>query len=313
MALSCDEIRDLAPAYVLGALERDEEAAVTEHLLGCPDVHREVAELGEMTAYLDETIPLVEPPPSLRGRILAAAADDLAARDPSVPSAVTGKTADDVAARGAADAAATVTTPPSATRSMASTVPSRSVASRPSAASADRVISLDEARTRRRDWRGWALGVAAVVAIVALGAWNISLQQQLSDNRSYQQRLTAALVQAGQPGSQVAVLTATTPGGGPGGIAVMPASGNGTLVVSGLAPTTGSQVYEVWAIAEGHPPTPVAGVQVGADGVGYFDRMPQATGETVTVAITLEPAPNPSAPSSPPIAAGIAAPPSEAA
>jgi anti-sigma factor RsiW len=288
--LTCDEIRDLAPAYVLGALERDEEAAVTEHLRTCPDVHREVAELGEMTAYLDETIPLVEPPASLRGRILAAAADDLATRQ-------------------AADAPApAVTTPtPKPAPLSATAAPARTT----SRETADRVISLDDARARRRNWGAWVVGLAAVLAIVALGAWNVSIQQQLNDTRTYQQRLSAALAQAGQPGSQVAVLASTTPGSGLGGIAVMPATGNGSLVVTGLAPTTGTQVYEAWAILQGQPPTPVAGFKVGADGVGYFDKMPSATGETLTVAITLEPQPNPSAPSSAPIAAGIAAPPTE--
>lgn len=158
------------------------------------------------------------------------------------------------------------------------------------------------------DRRSWVLGLATVLAIVALGTWNIRTQQQLADDQLYRQRLAAALVQAGQPGSQVAVLASTGgPGPGPGGIAVMPANGAGMLVVLGLASTTGSQVYEKWTIAEGQPPAPVAGFTVGSDGIGYLDRMPTSTGQTVTVAITLEPTPNPTAPSSAPVAAGVAA------
>lgn len=145
---------------------------------------------------------------------------------------------------------------------------------------------------------------------MALGAWNVATQQDLAAARSYQARLAAALAQAGQPGSQVAVLASTgAPGSGPGGIAVLPSSGKGTLIMSGLAPTSGSQIYEAWAITEGQPPTPVAGFTVGSDGIGYTDQMPAATGATLTVAITLEPKPNPTAPSSAPIAAGVAAPP----
>ena len=301
--LTCADVRDLAPAFVLGALERGEERTVTEHLRTCTDAHREVAELAEVTPYLDETIPLVEPPPSLRGRILAAAADDLAARRTPAPAA------DERAPTTGLGAA------PTAQRDGRTDERARSTNARSRQAddgarpTDERVISLDAVRARRRDWRSWGLGLAAVLAIVALGAWNVATQQQLADARSYQQRLSAALTLAGQPGSQVADLTSANPAAGPGGIAVMPASGNGTLVVSGLAPTTGSQVYEAWAIAEGQPPTPVAGFVVGADGIGYLDRMPTATGQTVTVAITLEPAPNPSAPSSAPIATGVAAPP----
>ena len=254
--MTCDEIRDLAPAYVLGALERDEERAVAEHLRTCPDAHAEMAEMGEVVPYLDEAVPLVEPPPALRDRIMAAAAQELASR----PS---------------------------------------------SQAEPPRVIPI--ATARGRNMRAWALGIAAVFAIVALGAWNVVISQQLADARSYQQRLASTVALAGQPGSQVAVLTSTgAPGSGPGGIAVLPASGNGTLLVSGLAPTSGKQVYEAWSIVEGQPPVPVAGFTVGADGVGYTNAMPAAAGTTITVAITLEPAPNPTAPSSAPVAAGVA-------
>src|SRR5947199_6082419 len=78
--MTCDEIRDLAPVYVLGALERDVERDVAEHLRTCADAHAEVEELGGVVPYLDETVPLVEPPARLRDRIMAAAAEDLAAR-----------------------------------------------------------------------------------------------------------------------------------------------------------------------------------------------------------------------------------------
>ena len=79
--MTCDEVRDLAPAYVLGALEADEERLVAEHLRGCPDDHSEVADLGSVVPYLGESVPLVEPPAALRARrILAAAADDLMIR-----------------------------------------------------------------------------------------------------------------------------------------------------------------------------------------------------------------------------------------
>ena len=293
--MTCDEIRDLAPAYVLGALEPDTERAVAEHLRTCPDAHEEIDQLGSVVPYLDDGVPLVEPPVALRARILAAAASDLAARQaPQAGTAGYDPRGAFVTAISPVFGGADIG-PPTGTPGPA------------------RVVSIDAARSRRRDVRTWAFGIAAVFAIVALGAWNVVTQQQLATARSYQERLTAAIAQAGQPGSQVAVLTSTGgPGTGPGGIAVMPASGNGTLVVSGLAPTVGSQVYEAWTIVEGRPPAPVAGFTVGPDGIGYVDRMPNATGEALTVAITLEPAPNPSAPTSPPVAAGVAVPPSAA-
>jgi hypothetical protein len=324
ISLTCDDVRDLAPAYVLGALERAEELAVTEHLLDCPNVHAEVAELGGVVPYLAETVPLVEPPASLRGRILIAAADDLAARRSRPADSLTEadtltaaefeeqQAATDAALDAAAIAAtASAGVPPTELPPIGPLGRSGVGPIRPSGgpSTTGTVVSFDAARARRRDLRTWALGIAAAFAIVALGAWGVATQQDLNAARTYQARLTAALVQAGQPGSQVAVLASTgAPGAGPGGIAVLPASGNGTLLVSGLAPTSGSQVYEAWAIADGQPPTPVAGFTVGPDGIGYLDRMPPATGQTVTVAITLEPKPNPTAPSSAPLAAGVAVP-----
>ena len=40
--LTCDEVRDLAPLFVLDALEPDEMAAIRDHLAGCPDAHLEL-------------------------------------------------------------------------------------------------------------------------------------------------------------------------------------------------------------------------------------------------------------------------------
>ena len=329
----------MGPAFVLGALERDEERAVAEHVRTCPHGEQELAafaEFGAVIPALLESVPLVEPPASLRGRIRAAAS-----RGPRGTTGCGGRrrvgrgwgvgrrgrvgrceAAGLSAAAGVSAAAGAVsTTGPAAGLSAAAgatTPPGRVSTTGPAAgeragtATPGNVVVLDAAR-RRRLSPAWGLAAAAVVAVLVLGAVTVSSQQQLADARAYQQRLTAALVQAGQPGSQVAVITSTgQPGTGPGGIAVMPASGSGTLVMSGLAPTTGTQVYEAWAIAQGQPPVPVAGFTVGPDGVGYINNMPEAPGEPVIVAITLEPRPNPTAPSSEPIAAGVAAPPAAA-
>ena len=75
--LTCEQIRDLAPAFVLGALERDQEAAVRAHLASCREAHDEISELGSVVPYLAETLVPVEPPARLKAAILAAAAADL--------------------------------------------------------------------------------------------------------------------------------------------------------------------------------------------------------------------------------------------
>ena len=79
--MTCDDVREMAGAFVLGALEPDDEAAVRAHLATCPEAHDEMGELGGAVAALAETVPQVEPPAALKGRIMAAAAADLGTRE----------------------------------------------------------------------------------------------------------------------------------------------------------------------------------------------------------------------------------------
>jgi hypothetical protein len=168
-------------------------------------------------------------------------------------------------------------------------------------------VPIDAARRRRQSTIGaWALGLAAVFAIVALGAWNINLQNDLAAARDYQSQVTAVLDLGQLPGSQVAILASASGPGGPSGVGVLPATGQGRLVMQGLRPTSGNQVYEIWAIAEGQAPAPVGWFTVDSRGVGFFDRMPSATGQTVTVALTLEVEKDPPSPTTPVLAAGPA-------
>jgi anti-sigma factor RsiW len=273
--MTCDEIRDLAPAYVLGILDRAEEDEVHAHLAGCEDAHAELTELSAGVSGLMESVPLVEPPAALKGRILAEAARDLQGRE---------------GVRGAVSAAPAVS--PSPARQAAQPVV------------AERRGLLDRLFGPGRRGMAWAAVAAALV--VVLGGWNLLLQAELVGSRSYQEQVQEALALARQPGAQVALLGPPEGSSGPTGIAVMPPSGDGRLVMTGLAPTSGTQVYEAWTIQEGQAPIPVGGFTVGRDGVGFFDEMPAAGDEPLIVAITLEPAPNATAPSSAPISLGVA-------
>ena len=71
-ALSCDEVRDLAAGFVLGALDPATMHDVRDHLATCPEPHPEMAELGGVVPYLAESVEPAEPPVELRGRIMAA-------------------------------------------------------------------------------------------------------------------------------------------------------------------------------------------------------------------------------------------------
>lgn len=75
--MNCTEIDELSGAFALGALPDDEAASLAAHLYDCAAGHPELARLEETAALLPLLCDPVEPPASLRYRILAGAlADD---------------------------------------------------------------------------------------------------------------------------------------------------------------------------------------------------------------------------------------------
>lgn len=266
--LTCDEVRDLAASFVLGALDTDEAAAVRAHLATCDDPHAEMAELGSVLGVLAESVPVVEPPAALKGRIMAAAAADLEARK-------------------------TVAAPPVD----AAAAPPRAFPS----------VSEREARAAGRTGSAgtWALRIAAVLAIALLGGWNLLLQGQLSAARTYEQDVAAVLDAAGQPGSLTAILTGEG-GTGPAGLAAVRSDGVVKLAMRDLAPTQGDQVYEAWVIAADGVPVPLGDFRVGPSGTAYFEGSGLPTEAGIVLALTLEPGPGATAPSSTPVSVGTA-------
>jgi Anti-sigma-K factor rskA len=263
--LTHDEVADLAASFVLDALEPDEMAAVREHLATCTEPHDEIAELAGVLPALVASVPLVEPPASLKTRLMAAAAADLEAR------------------RIAAD----------------STTIEAAAAPR----AADEVVRPFQRRQSRLG--AWALGLAAVIAIVALGTWNLSLQRQLDDAQAYQQQVAAVLDAARQPGALTAVLRSAD-ATGPNGFAAVTADGVARIAMRDLAPTTGTEVYEAWVIAADGVPVALGELQLRPGGVGYLEAggLPAESG--IVLALTREPGPDATAPSTAPISAGTA-------
>jgi len=271
--LTCDEVREMAGAFVLGALDAREEAAVRAHLETCADPHAEMAELGGVLPAFAEIVPVVEPPAGLKARIMAAAAADLEARG---------------GARSAG--AAAVATPAPAPATTPVTFPT----------------AAERAARRSRPTTGiWLLRIAAVLAIALLGGWNLLLQNDLSAARSYEQGVAAVLDAAAQPGSLTAILTAD--GGTGSGLAAVDANGNVSLAMRNLAPTSGAAVYEAWVIASDGVPVPLGGFQVGKDGTASFRASGLPTSSGIVLALTLEPGPGATAPTPPIISKGIAA------
>jgi len=262
--LSHADALDLAPLYVLGALEDAEMAAVREHLATCPESHDEFEELGGVVPYLLESpdIEIVEPSAALGDRIMAAAAADLAERT-----------------------AAERTTPATAAERTAP-VPFPSADER----------SARAERTRNRPGPlAWIAAIAAVIAIAVLGVWNVRLQGQVNDleqqataAEQYRTAVTTVLDVAAQPGSQTALLAPQTTGG-PRGIASVASDGSVQFAMQDLAPTSGSQVYETWAILPNSNPVPLGSFTVDASGVASFTSKQGPVGPGMAVAVSREP------------------------
>lgn len=266
--LTCAEVADLAPAFVLGALEAAASETVRRHLAECPEAHAEMAELHSVVPALFEVVEPVAPPAGLKDRILAAAAADT---------------------QRVTDASRVAAAPPA------------SDVQRPRVVG-DRAPGWTSI-FRRPVWA--AVSLAAVLAVVALGAWNLDLQDRNRALAAYQQGVEQVLAEAAQPGAQLAVL-APTAGGGPSGLAAVAEDGTVAIVMRNLAPTSGSEVYEAWLIAGDLAPVPIGEMRVGADGTAALVTNQVPLGSGVTVALTLEPGPDSTAPTTTPVVAGQA-------
>jgi hypothetical protein len=284
--LHCAEVADLAPSFVLGALEQGEADAVRRHLAGCPEAHAEMAELGSVVPALFEAVDIVEPPSSLRERIMAAAAAEQAA--------LTGVQAADVAPI------------PSAPRALDAqrALDTQETRGLPRAA----VQPSQGRRTGLFERPVWAVAaIAAAFALVALGVWNVQLRDEIAGLTAYRNGVVEVLDHATQRGAQLAVLAPPEDAPGPSGLAAVAADGSVALVMRDLSPTSGAQVYEAWLIAGTGAPVPIGDFRVGPDGTATFSTAHASLGSGVTVALTLEPGPGATTPTMPIIAVGQAA------
>ena len=98
------------------------------------------------------------------------------------------------------------------------------------------VVDLSAERARRRSPLVWIAGIAAVLLIVGLGAWNVALRQDLGTAQAYAAAVDEVLALAGTTGGQAAIL-APDVAGGPSGIAAVGADGQVKLAMRGLAAT----------------------------------------------------------------------------
>jgi anti-sigma-K factor RskA len=264
--MRCAEAEELAPAYVLGALDATEMAAVRAHLATCENEHAEFNQLGAIVPGLFETIEPVDPPPALGERIMAAARDDRAGQIEA--------------------------------------------AWRPSHSTEGRRAEVPAAIARRRvsPYTWVAVALAAVVALAALGIWNLQLRGQVDELAAYRDAV-AGVIDRASAGGQIAILRDQASLGmapPPAGIAGIGQDGTIAVAMSNLSPTSGAEVYEVWVIGGNGTPVPMGSFTVGPDNVGGTVTVSGTTERGVTIALTHEPKPGATTPTQPIIALGQA-------
>lgn len=82
--MTCEELRDRYALYAVGALSREEEEPLEEHLArGCPTCTAGVAAVQEVASLLPYAAAAKVPPPALRERVLARAAAGQEGRSPA--------------------------------------------------------------------------------------------------------------------------------------------------------------------------------------------------------------------------------------
>ena len=272
--MTCTEVAEQAPAFVLGILSPAESDTVRRHLAECPELHAEMAELNSVVPALFEAVEPVAPPAGLKDRIMAAASADLAARrQPAAPAVA----------------------------------PQPSRPAEPPRAADTQRPSLDFGELFRRPvWA--ALAAVALVAAIALGAWNAQLRDQVAGLESYRTGVVRVLDEAAKPGAQLAVLRDPSSAAGPTGLAAVAADGSVAIVMRNLPATSGTQVYEAWLIGADQVPVAIGDFTVGGSESASLLTSHAPLGEGVVVALTLEPQKGATTPTLPIRAAGQAKP-----
>lgn len=205
-----DTLENAVAAWVLGATEPEESAQVAAHVETCPTCRDLAARVSRAVEELPLAVEEVAPPPGLRERILAAAAAE------PVP---------EVAPESASPTG------------LADIVPLRP----------RREVSGRAAAWGR--WQGTAVAALAI-AVVGLGAWNVSLSRQLSDGQT---RVVALHGTGAMAAAQ-------------GNVTYYPRNQFAFVDFSAMPPTSPGKVYELWLLPRDGAPIAAGTFQPDAAG-----------------------------------------------
>ncbi|MFN2483534.1 MAG: anti-sigma factor domain-containing protein [Candidatus Limnocylindria bacterium] len=203
LAFDCSDVDELDAPYALGALEPDEARAVAAHLVACREPHARLRELVATASALPASLEPIQPSAATRSRVMATVA--ATPREP----------------RASALAGATAT--------------------------AARSVPVEAVPERRPGLFEWlhpramsAVAAVAVVAALAVGAWNLQLRSSL-DASDRQLADVAAAVAEGGPAYRVS-------GSAGSGYLVERADGSASVILGSLAELAEGERYQMWLL-----------------------------------------------------------------
>lgn len=254
-----------AASYALHALEPDEEQAVVVHLPSCPSCRAAVRHAEETLGGLGSAVEQVQPPASLRERIVSSAA-----ATPQRSEVLRPRTSPENAPRQVDEPAAAQPAGPSRHRVPEGRPPRRSWIS-----------------TRGRRLMTASVALVAVLTVGGLAARTVQLEQERDAAISQAQSVADLMGQLDEPGTSHAVLARDD--GTPVG-AVLVSEDQRRLVTVGLAANAvDRETYVLWGL-RGETPVPIGTFDVGADDPGSGTlRSPAEAAGFSAYAISLEP------------------------
>lgn len=262
-------------AYVADALDEHERQAFEAHLPGCPACQQEVTEFRETVARLT-VVNETTPPPALRASVLAA----ISQVRPLPP---------EVEATSEPAAAATPVVVPATPRRGLDE--DREIADEP-------VDELALRRQRRVTRLLTGLVAAAAVVALALGGWAMTLQQRM-DTVVAQSEARTELLSA----PDVEAVSVPLPDGGHVGYTLSREQDRAMLSAAEMDETEAGEVYQLWTMQVDEAGEAIPGsIEPNATFVGGEDLsvMFDHVQDTQALAITVEPAPGSTTPTTMP-------------
>jgi len=241
-----ERFEELAAGHALGALEPEDEQVFLSHLSGCARCARDTLVHRESLAHLAYAADDAEPPASLLEGIRAGIR--ASGREASFPSDV-------------------------------SSLPGAPWLGTPASPGP---VSLEGARRRRDAARlrraGTWLGVAAAAALViGLGAWNASLRSDRDAQDAWGDRMTAAVGELQDAGTDIVPLAAMESDGDVVAVALVRGS-ELSLVVDGLPVNAEGTSYVLWGQSRYGDVRPVGAFDVSTSSVDVHTGMNMQAG-----------------------------------